>query len=315
MKSPENTLNNNEQNEKLNENPENQESLESAEDMQKRLSQEMTGKNEELKQENAKIETANNSIGLSNEEVAEEKTAMNLDSEISSIDTEADKLTNESKEKINDNAESGETTPEEKLLDMIEIQSQEITIRPDDRNEKGELLVSPGGLVSKLSEQEWKIIRTQKFKEWSEGNKLVDESTGEPILLYHGSTKRFSEFDVEKVGSTTGDTSGIYLTDNKKIAKSYYSKETGNSFENLKLMFGLGKHKSSVYSCFAKSNNPFIYDFNNSVDTIGRAEIIAKAKQEGYDSVVLKNIIDGPSVVQNAYVVFNNKNALIEKVE
>ena len=102
MKSPENNLNNNnEQNEKLNQNPENQESLESAEDMQKRLSQEMTGKNEELKQENTKIETANNSIGLSNEEVVEEKTAMNLDSEISSIDTEADKLTNESQQELN----------------------------------------------------------------------------------------------------------------------------------------------------------------------------------------------------------------------
>lgn len=107
MKSPENNLNNpTEQNEQLNQSPESQESLESAEDMQKRLSQEITTKNEELKQEDTKIETANNSIGLSNEEVQAEKDAMNLNSEISNINSEAEKLTNESKQELNSETSS-----------------------------------------------------------------------------------------------------------------------------------------------------------------------------------------------------------------
>lgn len=201
------------------------------------------------------------------------------------------------------------------ILNTIELQSKEITIQSNDKNEKGKLLASPSGPVSKLSEQEWKMIRTQEFKEWSKGNKLIDEDTGEPIVLYHGSTKRFSEFNIEKTGSTTGNPAGIFLTDNKKIAKGYYSTETGNFWENLKLQFGLSKHKPGVYSCFAKVENPFIYDFDRQKNNPDRIEIVAKAIKEGYDSAFLKNIIDGPSVKQNVYVIFNDKNILIEKVE
>ncbi len=119
----EDTLNNkNEKNEKLNQNPEVQESFESAEDMQKRLSQEMTSQNELLKNEDRKIETANDSIGLSDEEVQEEKTAINLDSEISNINKEADALTNESKQNLNKN----ETGPEKNGVDYIFEQNPEL---------------------------------------------------------------------------------------------------------------------------------------------------------------------------------------------
>lgn len=109
MSGLEDTLNNkNEQNEKLPQNSEVQETVESVEDMQKRLSQEMTAQNEQLKGEDAKIETANNSIGLPVEEVQEEKNAMNLDTEISTINAEAEKITNESKNEISTGKNSTE---------------------------------------------------------------------------------------------------------------------------------------------------------------------------------------------------------------
>lgn len=107
MPTPEETLNNkNEQKENLLQNPENQEVNESVEDMQNRLSQEITTSNEKLKQEDKKIETANDSIGLPKEEVEEVKTSMNLDSQISSINTDAEKLTTESKNEINTKPEN-----------------------------------------------------------------------------------------------------------------------------------------------------------------------------------------------------------------
>ncbi len=103
MPTPEDVLNNkNEGNENINQSQESNEIVESSEEMQKRLTQEITNKNEELKQEDIKIENANNSIGLSGEEVQEEKTALNLDSEISKINNDGVALTAEAKSKIGD---------------------------------------------------------------------------------------------------------------------------------------------------------------------------------------------------------------------
>jgi len=48
----------------------------------------------------------------------------------------------------------------------ILAEAETIQIRPEDKNEKGQLLVFPGGPVSNLPEKQWKIARTKKFKEW-----------------------------------------------------------------------------------------------------------------------------------------------------
>lgn len=136
-------------------------------------------------------------------------------------------------------------------------------------------------------------------------SKVVDEN-GEPLVVYHGSTKMFKNFDVDKIGSTTGDKSGFYFTNDRGIAKSYYSRETGKTLDNLKLMLGILKgHKSTVYDCFLKIPNMCEYDFKGSRDTIGRQKIIYDARKNGYDGIILKNIVDGPSVVQQVYVVFD----------
>lgn len=138
----------------------------------------------------------------------------------------------------------------------------------------------------------------------NDASKVVDEN-GEPLVVYHGSTKRFTTFDTNKTGSTTGDISGFYFTNNRDIAEQYYSKETGSAIGNIKLMFGVGG-KSTVYDVFLKASNPYVENFDNNRDTKGKENIIKNAKEQGHDVVVLKNIIDGPSVVQNVYVVFNS---------
>lgn len=59
-------------------------------------------------------------------------------------------------------------------------------------------------------------------------SKIIDEN-GEPLVVYHGTTKEFTEFDLEKTGSST-DTGmwgkGFYFTDNIDYA-SNYAKEDG----------------------------------------------------------------------------------------
>lgn len=69
------------------------------------------------------------------------------------------------------------------------------------RNAQGQLL-APNGKVSKLSEGQWRQVRTPAFKAWfgdwendpANASKVVDEETGEPKVVYHGTTKEFKEF-------------------------------------------------------------------------------------------------------------------------
>ena len=143
-------------------------------------------------------------------------------------------------------------------------------------------------------------------------SKVVDEN-GEPLLVYHGSARRFKEFDTNGIGSTTGDKSGFYFSNNRKISKGYYSTETGNWWNNIKVMLGLShKYKPTVYDCFIRAFNPYIHDFDGKRDNIGREELIAEKKESGHDCVILKNIIDGLSLPQDVYVVFHPNQIRIE---
>ena len=110
---------------------------------------------------------------------------------------------------------------------LIHEQSGLIEIRPEDRNENGQLLVSPEGPVSKLGEKEWRIVRTEAFKQWFGKSMVVDEN-GEPLVLYHGSSKKFDRFDMSKVGTSSGENkdsgyfgTGFYFTPHQGLAEKY----------------------------------------------------------------------------------------------
>ena len=78
-------------------------------------------------------------------------------------------------------------------------------------------------------------------------------------------------------------------------------------------MLGVSKeYKSTVYACFIRAMNPYIYDFWGEVDKIGREKLIADAKNAGHDSAILKNIIDWPSVVQDVYIAFTPDQIKVE---
>ena len=55
------------------------------------------------------------------------------------------------------------------IRNQIFKEAEQLSINKEDRNSDGELLVSPGGSVSKLGqegEKYWKIARTNAFKKW-----------------------------------------------------------------------------------------------------------------------------------------------------
>lgn len=113
------------------------------------------------------------------------------------------------------------------LEQQIVEQSSLVEIKPEDRNESGQLLVSPEGPVSKLDEHEWKMVRTEAFKEWFGESMVVDEN-GEPLVLYHGSSKKFDKFEISKVGANSGENkdsgyfgTGFYFTPHQGLAEKY----------------------------------------------------------------------------------------------
>ena len=66
--------------------------------------------------------------------------------------------------------------------------------------------LAPNGKPSKLTPEQYKIVRTPEFISWfgdwinspETASKVVDEETKEPLVVWHGSKSSFNEFDLSK---------------------------------------------------------------------------------------------------------------------
>ena len=180
------------------------------------------------------------------------------------------------------------------------------------RNAEGKLL-APNGKASNLTERQYALVRTKAFKNWfgnwennpAEASKVVDEN-GEPLVVYHGSVHNFTSFDSNKIGQMSGDNSGFYFTNDKKIAKSYYAQETGTVTGNLllSLNFLFHKYNPTTFEVFLNARNPYIVGKISNEKYGNREQIVTKAKSEGYDAVVFRGVYDGPAVKQDVRIVF-----------
>ena len=104
---------------------------------------------------------------------------------------------------------------------------------------------------SNLTPAQQKLVRTPEFKAWfgdwenspETASKVVDEN-GEPLVVYHGTTRVFNEFIAPSYFSsakprTTGGKSFLkkwifFFTPNKKIAEDYSTKQVLSVFLNIK---------------------------------------------------------------------------------
>ncbi len=78
-------------------------------------------------------------------------------------------------------------SPEGDVFQKIMSEAETVTINPEHRNAKGELLTEDGMAVSHLqNELYWKIVRTPSFKQWF-GNSVVRDENGEPKIVYRSS--------------------------------------------------------------------------------------------------------------------------------
>ena len=113
----------------------------------------------------------------------------------------------------------------EDIMNHITSQARFIEINASDRDQGGNLL-APNGERSHLNEIEWKMVRTEAFKEWF-GRSLVVDENGEPLITYHGSSDKFSQFDLAEVGKNRDSGfmgTGFYFTPHEELAKKYGEK-------------------------------------------------------------------------------------------
>ena len=71
--------------------------------------------------------------------------------------------------------------------------------------------LAPNGHPSNLSPEDWALVRSDKFKAWfgdwendpEHASRCLDEN-GEPLLVYHGSSRDFDQFELGHGGDNTG---------------------------------------------------------------------------------------------------------------
>jgi hypothetical protein len=155
--------------------------------------------------------------------------------------------------------------------------------------------LAPNGKPSKLTPEQYKLVRSPEFISWfgnwinspETASKVVDEN-GEPLVVYHGSDFYFNTFNskVEGKSHSTKRRKGksIYFSDRKDVAESFIKKYD----------FIEDKHLGKVYECFLSLKNPKIIDGEGQyIDYI--TDKIEKVK--GNTSIIIVDVYD--SINQN----------------
>lgn len=132
-------------------------------------------------------------------------------------------------------------TPEkmQELISQIMNEAEALEIKPEDRNEKNELLVSPEGAISNLGKQSelwWKIARTESFKkffgDWqneAEASSKILDKNGEPLVLFRGIHSHFEMKDfynkeyyqLAAESNKYADGAGVYFSPRTDFASQY----------------------------------------------------------------------------------------------
>ena len=89
----------------------------------------------------------------------------------------------------------------------------------------GTFMKAPNGAETKLTEDQWLLVRTKNFINWfgdwlndpENAGVLLDEN-GEPKVVYHGTDAVFNTFDSAE---NDRDYKGFYFTDSQEMAQSY----------------------------------------------------------------------------------------------
>ena len=112
-----------------------------------------------------------------------------------------------------------------------------------------------------LTYRQWVQVRTPAFKEWfgdwendpDNASKVVNPETGEPLVVYHGTSSEFTVFEHGNQGFDPIESDGYFFTDNYEAAETYI--ENGGV----------------VMEAFLNARNPFSLNDKNDVGLINDA--------------------------------------------
>lgn len=145
----------------------------------------------------------------------------------------------------------------------------------------------------------------RNFWNWFGDSKVVDED-GRPLVVYHGTTREFDEFDLTK-SRNYPYYSMTFFSDNKTVA---------DSFRN--------KTQTNIMPVYLKMENPFIIDEKGADWHAGMEADWWLSMKPNNDGILVKNIREGgygseiSHIVANDYIItpspeLNNLRNIIHK--
>lgn len=193
--------------------------------------------------------------------------------------------------RINDGANGGKVpdanVAANSIYKQIATDKQEIDAIRTQYENTPQWMKAPNGKDTALNEQQWLQVRTPSFKKWfgdwegdaANASKIVD-ANGEPLVVYHGSKKKFTIFDRDKQNNGWL-ARGFYFTPDKQLAKDFGRSVTA-AFLDVKKPFNVkGVAPSDFYTEVLKR-----YNINNADAPSDLTPIL---EQNGVDGVFMKH--------------------------
>jgi len=181
----------------------------------------------------------------------------------------------------------------EKFITLNELPKSllEIYENPEIKYDEGGL-IAPNGKKSNLTPEQYKLVRTPKFKAWfgdwendpENASKVVDEN-GEPLVVYHGTKiENFNIFDLDK------SKYGFFFTSSYDLAKTYSSNKEfiREYFLDIKKPNKLD-FKGANYEGFIQDNK---FRIKNVIGYDTKTFASISLKPMGFDGGIMKNVLD-----------------------
>ena len=180
------------------------------------------------------------------------------------------------------------------------------------------------GFIHNITEQDSPVkpkfsnqTETQQFKRWFGNSKVVNED-GTPKIVYHGSNKLFTIFS--RGNKTSQAPKGVhFFTDNEDVAYSYtaYKNKVNLDISSYTVTYPVDRNiveqritRGVIYPVYLSMKNPYVVDFQgrhwgSKVKGMDINEISIYAKENGYDGIIAKNIIDQGDIGNVNYEIGN----------
>lgn len=180
----------------------------------------------------------------------------------------------------------------------------------------GTFMKAPNGAETKLTEDQWLLVRTNNFKNWfgdwendpENASKVVDEN-GEPMVVYHGTNEEFNVFGESASrfgvrGNIFGD--GYYFSSSKEVAEEYANRYQATIINGERIPVTTRR----VIPAFL--NIVDMIDIKSLADWKGeyqRQKVrIWNEKSKTADGLVVRSIKDGSNISADTYLVHNSAN-------